>query len=96
MASITIRDVALSAGVSIKTVSRVLNREPHVRPNTRDAVLAAARALNYVPNVSARALAGSRTYLIGLYFDDLTAAYVSQAEQGAMNACRRFGYHLIV
>ena len=96
MSAITIKDVALRAGVSIKTVSRVLNREPHVRPDTRDAVLAAVQALNYVPNVSARALAGSRSYLIGLYFDDPTPAYVSQAEQGVMGACRRFGYHLIV
>jgi len=96
MTSITIKDVALRAGVSIKTVSRVLNREPHVRQKTRDDVLAAVQALNYVPNVSARALAGSRSYLIGLYFDDPTPTYVSQAEQGAMSACRRFGYHLIV
>jgi LacI family transcriptional regulator len=96
MTSITIKDVAQRAGVSIKTVSRVLNRERHVRQHTRDEVLAAVEALSYVPNVSARALAGSRTYLIGLYFDDPTPAYVSQAEQGAMNACRQFGYHLIV
>lgn len=96
MASITIKDVALRAGVSIKTVSRVLNREPHVRQDTRDDVLAAVEALNYVPNLSARALAGSRGYLIGLYFDDPAATYVSRVEQGAMQACRQFGYHLIV
>ncbi len=96
MSAITIKDVARRAGVSIKTVSRVLNREPHVRPDTRDEVLAAVRDLSYVPNVSARALAGSRSYLVGLYFDDPTAAYISQAEQGVMNACRRFGYHVII
>ncbi|HWE45021.1 MAG TPA: LacI family DNA-binding transcriptional regulator [Caulobacteraceae bacterium] len=92
----TIDDVAELAGVSIKTVSRVLNREPHVRESTRLRVEAAAAKLNYTPNVSARALAGSRSYLIGLYYDNPSLGYVGQIEQGAMAACRRAGYHLIV
>jgi LacI family transcriptional regulator len=48
----TIDDVASRAGVSIKTVSRVLNREPNVREVTRDKVLAAAQAMGNVPNIS--------------------------------------------
>ncbi|MDQ0464329.1 LacI family transcriptional regulator [Caulobacter ginsengisoli] len=96
MAAITIDDVAARAGVSIKTVSRVLNREPHVRPATRDRVLAAVDLLNYRPNASARALAGSRSYLVGLFFDNPSPGYNSQIEQGAMSACRDAGYFLLV
>jgi LacI family transcriptional regulator len=94
--TVTIDDVAELAGVSIKTVSRVLNQEPHVRETTRDRVLKAAKQLDYTPNVSARALAGSRSYLIGLYYDNPSPGYVGQVEQGAMAACRQSGHHLIV
>ena len=61
----TITDVARAAGVSIKTVSRVLNHEPHVRPSTRDKVVAAAETLNYQPMLSARQLASNRTIIEG-------------------------------
>ena len=54
----TITDVAQAAGVAIKTVSRVLNNEPRVRPATRERVMAAVKALNYFPSVAARGLAG--------------------------------------
>ena len=47
-------DVAQEAGVSIKTVSRVLNTEPHVKPALREKVRAAARAVGYVPSAPAR------------------------------------------
>ena len=96
MASVTIDDVAALAGVSIKTVFRVMNREPHVRDGTRDKVMQAARSLNYRPNVAARALAGSRSYLIGLYYDNPSIDYVSGIQLGAMNACREAGFHLVL
>lgn len=92
----TIIDVAREAGVSIKTVSRVLNREPNVRAETRDAVLAASRALNYRPNLSARSLAGSRSFLIGLFFDNPSPAYVGDVQRGAVSRCRESGYHLTI
>lgn len=92
----TINDVAREAGVSIKTVSRVLNREPNVRDATREAVLAAARALNYQPNLSARSLAGSRSFLIGLFFDNPSPAYVADVQRGAVSRCRQSGYHLTI
>jgi len=82
--------------VSIKTVSRVLNFEPNVREQTRAKVLAAAEALRYRPNVSARSLAGSRSYLIGLLFDNPSPAYVADVQMGAVTRCRQAGYHLIV
>jgi LacI family transcriptional regulator len=96
LGSITINDVAALAGVSTKTVSRVLNREPHVRPVLRDRVAEAVRSLNYQPNVAARALAGSRAYLLGLCYDNPSPGYVSAIQVGALSACREAGYHLLV
>ncbi len=96
MRPITINDVAREARVSTKTVSRVLNGEPHVRQEIRDRVSAIARDLDYRPNASARALAGARSYLIGMYLNNPSRSYLSQVEQGAMRACRPAGYHLLV
>lgn len=62
--SITILDVAKKAGCSIKTVSRVVNNEPHVRQDLRDNILAAIEELGYIPNLSARRLVQKRTSVI--------------------------------
>src|SRR5690242_17814778 len=59
-------DVAKRAGVSQKTVSRVVNNAPHVRPGVRDRVIAAIEELGYHPNVAAQALARNRTHVIGM------------------------------
>jgi len=64
--SITIHDVAKKAGCSIKTVSRVVNDEPHVKANLREKVLAAIHETGYVPNISARRLVQKRSYVICL------------------------------
>ncbi|MBC6983398.1 LacI family DNA-binding transcriptional regulator [Caulobacter sp. 17J80-11] len=96
MASVTIIEVAERAGVSIKTVSRVLNREPNVREETRERVMAAVQALDYQPSLSARSLAGARSFLIGLLFDNPSASYVSDIQLGAVSRCRESGYHLTI
>lgn len=96
MSSATIDDVAALASVSIKTVSRVLNGERHVRPAMREKVLSAVEALNYKPNFAARALAGARAYLLGLCYDNPSPGYVAGIQVGAMNGCREAGYHLVV
>jgi LacI family transcriptional regulator, galactose operon repressor len=96
LGSVTIDDVAALAQVSTKTVSRVLNSEPHVRPELRERVAEAVRNLNYRPNVAARALAGSRAYLLGLCYDNPSPGYVSAIQVGALAACRAAGYHLLV
>ncbi|MEO8113967.1 MAG: LacI family DNA-binding transcriptional regulator, partial [Phenylobacterium sp.] len=96
MGTVTITDVAREAGVSIKSVSRVLNNERHVREALRARVLAAVKALDYKPNPSARALAGSRSYLIALYVNDASTAYAGQLASGALKACRNLGYHLMI
>jgi len=61
MGKATIFDVADLAGVSIKTVSRVVNGEPHVRPAMKERVQGAIAALNYYPDEAARALAAHRS-----------------------------------
>lgn len=92
----TIVDVARDAGVSIKTVSRVLNHEPGVHESTRAAVLKVVEALRYRPKQSARSLAGGRSFLIGLLYYDPSASYVGNVQQGATLRCRELGYHLVV
>ena len=95
MASVTITDVARRAGVSMKTVSRVMNAEPHVREQVRERVMRAARELSYRPKVSARSLAGSRSYQLGFMLHQVSP-YAVHAELGALRACRAAGYHLLV
>ncbi|HWA30010.1 MAG TPA: LacI family DNA-binding transcriptional regulator [Rhizomicrobium sp.] len=92
----SIYDVARSAGVSIKTVSRVINRQPNVSESARTRVLAAVKALSYRPNFYARGLASERSLLIGLVYDNPSASYMSAIQIGALERCREEGYHLIV
>lgn len=102
----TIYDVASLAGVSIKSVSRVLNREPNVSLKLKAKVEAAVESLGYRPSLSARSLAGSSSYLIAAFVDaELTLEhwrsgrgndYLSRLEYGALVECREAGYHLLV
>lgn len=92
----TIKDVATRAEVSFKTVSRVLNGEPHVRKEVRDRVLAAAAELDYRPNIAARGLIGARSRLIGFLYDNPNYSYVTEGEIGALLRCRDVGYHLAI
>jgi LacI family transcriptional regulator len=92
----TIDDVAKAAGVAIKTVSRVLNDEPNVREETRARVLAAVEALHYFPSLSARSLAGRRSYLIGLVYENPSANYIVDIQHGAMARCRQEKFRLFV
>jgi LacI family transcriptional regulator len=71
----TIRDVAREAGVSVATVSRVLNDHPHVSPKTRDAVLRSVRAHGFSTNRSARGLSGGRSGLVGVTLPYVHATY---------------------
>lgn len=91
----TIADVARHAGVSMKTVSRVINNEDHVRPGLRDRVMAAIEALDYRPNLAARQLVTSRSLLISVFIHDASVSYFSEIVVSAAAECRRHGYHLV-
>ena len=93
-ASVTIDDVAKKAGVSIKTVSRVVNREANVREKTRAKVQAAIDQLEYRPNQAARGLAGSRSFLIGLLYDNPSPSYLANLQAGVLAACSAANYGL--
>src|SRR4051794_41111007 len=92
----TIHDVAAQAGVSVATVSRVLNRKEVVREETQRQVLAAAEALRYVPNVAARSLSSRRSQTIGIVLPDMHGEFFSEVIRGVDLAARHAGYHLLV
>ena len=98
----TIFDVAKLAGVSIKTVSRVVNREPNVRASTKERVQQAITELSYRPDQSARNLASHRSHLIGLIYDDPasyelpSSGYIIKMQQGALRACRSAFLELLI
>jgi LacI family transcriptional regulator len=102
MPKVTIDDVAELAGVSIKTVSRVVNQEPNVREATRAKVDAAIAKLNYQPNKAARNLASHHSHIIGLIYDDPSyyeipsAGYVIRMQQGVLSACHTSNYELLI
>ena len=93
---VTMFDVAIEAGVSTATVSRVANGHPNIRLATRERVEEAMRRLGYVANLRARSLAGGRTNLIGLIVDDLESSYISQVARGIDEAVATHGYDLMV
>lgn len=92
----TIYDVARLAGVSLKTVSRVINHEPGVRVRNRDSVQAAISSLDYQPDLSARSLAGGRSRLIGMIGDNPSPGYVGELQKGVLSACTERGHHLVL
>jgi LacI family transcriptional regulator len=91
-----IQDVAAAAAVSIKTVSRVLNREPNVREDTRQRVLEAVQKLQYKPNPSARSLAGQRSYVVALVYDNPSRNYLMEIQSGMLEACHANHYNLVL
>ncbi len=92
----TLDDVAAIAGVSAKTVSRVVNRDANVSAATRERIEAAIRKTGYQINQAARSLAASRSFLIGAFMPHLPSFYFAEIFRGAAKACRQYGYHLVV
>ena len=103
--AVTIRHVAAAAAVSLQTVSRVINNEPNVRPETKERVQAAIDRLGYVPSIAAQRMSGSRSYLILAINDrDRTIAdwqarqgtdWVDQMLLGGMLKCAEHGYRML-
>jgi LacI family transcriptional regulator len=104
--SVTIKHVAADAGVSLQTVSRVINNEPNVRPAMVERVREAIAKLGYVPSLAAQRMGGSRSYLILALNDrDRTISdwrarqgtdWVDQMLLGGMLTCARHGYRLLL
>ncbi|MWC44239.1 LacI family DNA-binding transcriptional regulator [Sphingomonas carotinifaciens] len=92
----TISDVAKAAGVSLMTVSRVINGENNVRPATREAVNAAIAALNYAPNPAARSLAGAAQIRIGMLYSNPSAGFLSEFLLGSLDQASRSDVQIIV
>lgn len=92
----TMHDVARVAGVSIKTVSNVINDYPHVRPVTRDRVRQAIEQLDYRPNLSARGLRSGRTGVIGLAVPSLRENYFAELADAVIRAAERRGLGVMV
>ncbi len=92
---VTINDVSRLAGVSIKTVSRVLNKERYVSDETRQKVEAAAAQLGYRPSFAARALAGAKSFQIALIYDNPNPYYAQSLQAGVRARCAEAGYRMI-
>ncbi|AOL95259.1 LacI family DNA-binding transcriptional regulator [Porphyrobacter sp. LM 6] len=104
--TVTIRDVADDAGVSLQTVSRVVNGGPNVRPQVRDKVRASIERLGYVPSLAAQRMSGSRSYII-LAINDRERTledwrerrgtdWVDQMLLGGILTCNKHGYRMMV
>jgi LacI family transcriptional regulator len=93
---VTIRDVAIRAGVSAMTVSRVINDSPRVSDETRRRVDAAIAELGYVPNRLARGLSGRKTEALGLIVPDVANPFFTLVVRGAEEVAWRAGYHVIL
>jgi LacI family transcriptional regulator len=103
--AVTIKHVAADAGVSLQTVSRVINNEPNVRPAMKDRVQESIDRLGYVPSIAAQRMSGSRSYLILAINDrERTIAdwrtrqgtdWVDQMLLGGMLKCAEHGYRMI-
>lgn len=91
----TIKDVSAIAGVSMKTVSRVLNKERYVSEKTRLRVERAVAELNFRPSVAARILAGKRSYQIALIYDNHSPHYIHQIQTGVWARCIEEGVRLL-
>src|SRR6201996_5376103 len=92
----TINDIARLAGVSKKTVSRVINQSPFVREETRARIDAVIQQIGYTPDPQARGLAFRRSFLIGLVYDNPNAQYIVNSQEGALDALRGSGFELVV
>ena len=93
---VTIREVAAEANVSVMTVSRVINGEKNVSAKNLAAVQAAIKHLDYIPNPTARRLAGSVHCRIGMLYNNPSLSFLSEFMLGALSECSASGHQLLV
>ena len=94
--SVNIYDIAKKAGVSVVTVSRVINNYPSVRPHNRAKVLEAMKELDYKPNAAARSLAKGRTGMVGLVLPSMQDFFMSQVVLTVENTLKAVGMFLVI
>lgn len=94
--AVTMNDVARTAGVSLKTVSNVLNDYEFIRPATKQKVLDAIAALGYEANLTARSLRSGKTRMLGLVLSDLSAPYYAELASRLMKVASDRGYRVLV
>ena len=92
----TINDIAGIAGVSKKTISRIINDSPYVKESTRISVKTIMNELGYVPNPQARGLNFTHAFLIGLIYDNPNPQYVVTTQEGVLNVLKSTEYELLV
>jgi LacI family transcriptional regulator len=90
-----IRDVAVQAGVAVKTVSRVLNGHPYVSAETRARVEETIRLLDFKPSMAARILTGAKSNQIALIYDNHSPYYMFQIQTGCWERCHQAGIRLL-
>lgn len=93
---LSLKDVAARAGVSVKTVSNVLNDRPHISAATRRRVQDAVEQLDYQPNPAARLLKGGRTGIIALAVPDVELPYFAELASAVQRAAARVGYTVLL
>lgn len=91
----SIKDVAEAAGVSTATVSRVLSKKPHVRPELREKVMRAVEELGYRPNLVARSLRSQRSNAIGLIVSDIRNPYFTSISRAVEDTAYEQEYNVI-
>lgn len=96
MSEVNIKMVAKQAGVSISTVSNVINEARYVSAETKEKVLAAIKELNYEPNNIARSMKSNKTRLIGVIIPNINRVFVSPVLSGLQQEAERVGYNLLL
>lgn len=94
--TVTIYDVARLAGVSLATVSRVVNGSTNVKPSTRKKVLKAIEDLGYRPNAVARGLASKKTTTIGVVLPDISSLFFAEMARGIEDIANMYHYDIII
>ena len=93
---VTMKDIAEKAGVSVNTVSRVLNNKPDISKQTREKILRIAKELGYIKNITASSLRSNQTKIIGVILEDITNLFFAEVMKGMEAAARKYGYQLLL
>ena len=94
--TITLKDVAIEAGISLATASRVISRKGYFSEVNKKKVLKAVKKLSYKPNRLARSLKLRHTNTIGLMITDIINPFYSYLTDGVLDCSKKYGYHIIV